>query len=104
MLAEQTIAPDHPVFAGHFPAHPVVPGALLLDWACHSLGAGQSAASREARFPRSCGPGSRLVLRAEPGKEPSSSARRFAITTEDAGTEVAVVTGTLGPLSTAAGT
>jgi len=22
---------DHPVFAGHFPAHPIVPGALLLD-------------------------------------------------------------------------
>lgn len=38
-LAEATKAPaqwhiptDHPVFAGHFPAYPLVPAALLLDW------------------------------------------------------------------------
>ena len=30
-------APDHPVFAGHFPGHPIVPGALLLAEALQAL-------------------------------------------------------------------
>lgn len=28
-----TLPTDHPVFAGHFPGHPIIPGALLLDQA-----------------------------------------------------------------------
>ncbi len=28
---EIRIPADHPVFAGHFPARPIVPGAMLLD-------------------------------------------------------------------------
>ena len=31
------IAPDHPALAGHFPENPIVPGALLLDEALHSI-------------------------------------------------------------------
>jgi len=31
MESSFTLPADHPVFAGHFPAHPIVPGALLLD-------------------------------------------------------------------------
>ena len=31
MCSTLSIAADHPSFAGHFPAFPVLPGALLLD-------------------------------------------------------------------------
>lgn len=24
---------NHPIFGGHFPGRPIVPGAMLLDWA-----------------------------------------------------------------------
>jgi len=32
-----TFAPGHPVFAGHFPGNPIVPGVLLLDEVHHAL-------------------------------------------------------------------
>jgi len=33
------VASDHPALAGHFPGHPIVPGALLLDEALHAIDA-----------------------------------------------------------------
>ena len=32
-LISLPFAADHPVFSGHFPGRPIVPGVLLLDWA-----------------------------------------------------------------------
>ncbi len=33
------VPPDHPVFAGHFPGTPILPGAMLLDTALHAIAA-----------------------------------------------------------------
>ena len=40
-----TFAAHHPVFAGHFPGRPIVPGALLLDEVVHM-------AMQASRFPQ----------------------------------------------------
>jgi 3-hydroxyacyl-[acyl-carrier-protein] dehydratase len=44
-----SFASDHPVFAGHFPGNPIVPGVLLLDAALHAVQAGSSQGSSTAR-------------------------------------------------------
>jgi 3-hydroxyacyl-[acyl-carrier-protein] dehydratase len=43
-----TVPPDHAAFAGHFPGHPVLPGAALLALVLEALG------------PRGAAPGTRI--------------------------------------------
>jgi 3-hydroxymyristoyl/3-hydroxydecanoyl-(acyl carrier protein) dehydratase len=57
--------PDHPVFAGHFPGHPIIPGVQLIDGAqrlierqCGQLLAGLQA----AKFLSPVAPGEALEL------------------------------------------
>lgn len=65
--AEVVFAADHPVFAGHFPGHPIVPGALLLAEGLLALaraggGPGPFAVSN-AKFLSPVKPGERVLMR-----------------------------------------
>ena len=62
---EITFPPDHPVFAGHFPEEPVVPGALLLARVAAGIQAsGQYAVAgvSSARFTQRIKPGQTVVV------------------------------------------
>ncbi len=66
----QTFVQDHPATQGHFPAHPILPGAFLLDAAIRAICA-QYGLSRErvvaesVKFPRSVSPGQSVTWELE---------------------------------------
>ncbi len=47
-LERDTVSADHPMLAGHFPGHPIVPGAWLLAWVT-AASSRRLAATRDAR-------------------------------------------------------
>jgi 3-hydroxyacyl-[acyl-carrier-protein] dehydratase len=61
------VAADHPVFAGHFPGRPIVPGVMLLEWVLTEVGQALGRAPhalrvREAKFFAPLEPGQRARL------------------------------------------
>lgn len=72
------IDPSHPVFAGHFPGRPIVPGAMLLDRAQQliELAEGVSLGGlAQAKFLSIAQPGDDLML----DYDASNGAVRFTI-------------------------
>ena len=62
-----TVPPDHPVFAGHFPGTPILPGVLLLDAALHAIAAATGIALdtceiSSVKFLGRANPGEELVI------------------------------------------
>ena len=67
MRTELKISPDHPAFAGHFPAFPVLPGAILLDEMLNAIELARGIDLKRwhvsaAKFPGAVRPGDHLVL------------------------------------------
>jgi 3-hydroxymyristoyl/3-hydroxydecanoyl-(acyl carrier protein) dehydratase len=65
---EFSVPPGHPVFAGHFPGRPIVPGVMLLEWVlaevAQSTGRGTAQLRlREAKFFTPLSPADRAELR-----------------------------------------
>jgi len=54
---------EHPTRAGHFPGHPLIPGALLIDRVILAAGIGASAGVKHAKFLRPVQPGDTILIR-----------------------------------------
>jgi 3-hydroxyacyl-[acyl-carrier-protein] dehydratase len=85
MHSTLTLAADHPAFAGHFPAFPVLPGALLLDEMLKAIERGRAIDLKawhisSAKFLEAVRPGETLVLEHE---APAPGLIHFAIRVDE---------------------
>ncbi len=94
-VGEKTFAPDDPVFDGHFPGNPIVPGVLLTEALAQVAGiAGASergfllSAIRAMKFPSAARPGELITLRAQ-ASGALGGLRRFSVSADVGGRLVA---------------
>lgn len=83
---------DHPVFAGHFPSHPIVPGALILDEVVRLFESRTGITGcvvRTAKFSHPALPGQTLDIELIPSARESVN---FRVTTGD----TLIASGTIG--------
>jgi 3-hydroxymyristoyl/3-hydroxydecanoyl-(acyl carrier protein) dehydratase len=85
------IPADHPSAAGHFPGHPIIPGALLLDSILAAIAPGGPVTIRGVKFLAPVAHGTELRLRWQAG-----TPVRFECT----GPSGLVLSGTLAPEAT----
>jgi 3-hydroxymyristoyl/3-hydroxydecanoyl-(acyl carrier protein) dehydratase len=99
MRSALSIAAEHPAYAGHFPAFPVLPGAVLLDAVFAALREARGIELTEwqiasAKFLKLVRPGDALIVEHE---APDSGTIRFTVRSD----ELNVATGTLCRCATA---
>lgn len=78
-----SLPPEHPVFHGHFPGNPIVPGVMLLEWVldevAHTLSRRPSQLRiREAKFFTPLAPAQLAELRCEMAERRCSFSVRCA--------------------------
>lgn len=58
---ELCVDPDEPVFAGHYPGQPILPGVFIIDAVCRAVPDMDLAGVESVRFRRPVEPGDHVV-------------------------------------------
>jgi 3-hydroxyacyl-[acyl-carrier-protein] dehydratase len=74
-VAEKTFAPDDPMFRGHFPGNPIVPGVILTEALAQTAGLAGAGPNGGRRFLLSAIRGMKFPAAARPGEKITLTAR-----------------------------